>query len=421
MNTSQEDTNTTTTQQTLKQDVQASISTLLQQRQTNNSDIAIDVYRAIQNESYLLVERQLILDALDNDPFGLMKVVDNNNAEQSSNVAKFEKFLQEEEDTGNNTDGQNVNKDAVQQFPTTEENQEKQKNIELITRIKNMLRVISCTRTTTMDGYSSINAVVQFDNDGSMDKNVKKHIRLHFTFLREPQNDSIDTAVDNGKDISVDVDVEEGKKGCCRSSTKCNTTTSGESNSGSSNGVLDEQQPAKKRKRITKDTDEESTAEKDVDEDNINDSQSDDENDNISNNKGGLSPKTIVTYKIDYSIDYGKQHQLLGVDIYALGKYPSVEEAVPMFDDDIDDVGQEEGDGDDNDEDNMSRSEEDNTKLTSMKLTENDKKQSTREEFEDIVMSDEDGDDNIGNECCKNQSCYNEADATNITNDIENE
>ena len=60
-----------------------------------------------------------------------------------------------------------------------------------------------------------------------------------------------------------------------------------------------------------------------------------------------------------------QQHQLLGVDIYALGKYPSVEEAVPMFDDDI-----EEDDGEqdsDNNEDNTNGSgDEDDTKLTSM-------------------------------------------------------
>jgi len=412
----EEDTNTTTatTKQTLQQDVQSSIAKLLQQRQTNNSDIAIDVYRTIQHESHLLVERQLILDALDNDPFGLMKVVENNDAEQSD-VGNEDK-----EEDSNNTD-QKVDNDT-EESTANEDNLEIQKNIELITRIKNMLRVISCTRTTTMDGYSSIHAVVQFDNDGSMDKNVKKHIRLHFTFLREPQNDSIDTAVDNGKDISdANLEEDEDKKGCCSGSTKCNATTANsECNGGSSNSTLDEQQqPAKKRKRITKD--EESTAQKDVDEDNINDSQNDDDANTNDNSKGGLSPKTIVTYKIDYSIDYGKQHQLLGVDIYALGKHPSVEEAVPMFDDDIDDDEQE-GDVDDNDEDNMNRSGDvDDTKLTSMKQTEIDKKQSTDgEEFEDIVMSDDD-DENISNECCNNnRSCCNQKeDATNNTNDNE--
>jgi len=412
----EEDINTTTTKQTLQQDVQSSIAKLLQQRQTNNSDIAIDVYRTIQHESHLLIERQLILDALDNDPFGLMKVVENNDAEQSD-VGNEDK-----EEDSNNTD-QKVDNDT-EESTANEDNLEIQKNIELITRIKNMLRVISCTRTTTIDGYSSINAVVQFDNDDSMDKNVRNHVRLHFTFLREPQNDNIDTAVDNGKDISdKDVDVEEDKKGCCSSSTKCNATTANsECNGGSSNSTLDEQQqPAKKRKRITKD--DESTAEKDVDEDNINDSQSDDDANTNDNSKGGLSPKTIVTYKIDYSIDYGQQHQLLGVDIYALGKYPSVEEAVPMFDDDIDDddgqLGQQ---GFDNEEDNMNGSgDEDDSKLTFVKQEENDKKQSTNgEEFEDVVMSDDDG-DNIGKECCNNQSCCNEADTTNNDNDIDNE
>ena len=417
----EEDTNTTTTKQTLQQDVHSSIAKLLQHRQTNNSDIAIDVYRAIQHESYLLVERQLILDALDNDPFGLMKKVDDeNNDEQSSDVGSDN----DDDDDGYNTEDKTVNKD-IEAF-INEINPEKQKNTELITRIKSMLRVISCTRTTTIDGYSSIHAVVQFDNDGSMDKNVKNHVRLHFTFLREPQNDSMDTTVDNSVDISsADVEVEEDKKGCCSSSNKFDTPkTNGECSSGSTKAVVDEYQPAKKRKRITKDDD--STAQKDEDEA-INDSQSDDENDNASNYKGGLSPKTIVTYKIDYSIDYGKQHQLLGVDIYALGKYPSVEEAVPMFDDDdiVDNDDQlEEEDGDDNDEDdNMNKSvDEDTTKLTSMKQTENDKKQSTAngEEFEDIVMSDDD--DAIGNDRCNNKgSCCNEADTTNNDNENEND
>lgn len=58
----------------LKVAVQSSIASFLSTRLSSNGDIAQDVYRALRDEAHLLLERQLISDALDLDPFDLMRV-----------------------------------------------------------------------------------------------------------------------------------------------------------------------------------------------------------------------------------------------------------------------------------------------------------------------------------------------------------
>ena len=80
------------------------------------------------------------------------------------------------------------------------------------------MSVISCERTTTLEGYSSIHAIVQLKNDGMM-KGVDDNIRLHFAFVREPQHNNtakngdsegeVILHADADDDDNHDVDVEE--------------------------------------------------------------------------------------------------------------------------------------------------------------------------------------------------------------------
>ena len=69
----------------LKLAVKTSLAKFLSARLSSNCDIAQDVYRAMRDEANLLLERQVVADALDSDPFELMKVsssVAENNEEE---------------------------------------------------------------------------------------------------------------------------------------------------------------------------------------------------------------------------------------------------------------------------------------------------------------------------------------------------
>ena len=249
-----------------------------------------------------------------------------------------------------------------------------------------MLRVISCTRTATPEGYSSIQAVVQLDNDGKMDGAVEGYVRLHFTFLREPQHDVV-TGDDNGEHNEIFyADADDYFSD--------DDDHDGEDSTGN-------EQPSKKRKRASKDTATPASAGATKESDETDDEIiGDDEQNNkatedsqaISAGDKKFTPKTIITYKIDYSIDYGKKEQLLGVDIYALGEHPSPEEAMPMINDEVD----EEEDGAENYSEPMNEDKVGPDNNTSTK--EKDKQSpSSAEEFEDIEMSDDD-DNNPNNE-----------------------
>ena len=365
----------------LQQSVQSTITTFLENRITANSDIAVDVYRAIRDEAQLLLERQLIFDTFDADPFELMKV---SSTAEDDGSASSEKDLNEDEVSSDNK-GEKHNNDDIH---------EKQKNAKVIKRIKNILHVISCTRTATLDGYVRVYAVVELRNDGRMDKCVNENIRLHFTFLREPQHD------DFANESSVDENAVESSS----EEQDSNAKQSSERNNDNSNS--DTEQPAKKkRKGMNKHDDVSPIDSKDETADDIIHTQ---QSNNC--NSQGLTPKTIITYKIDYSIDYGKMEQLLGVDIYALGEHPSVETAVQMFDDDDDDNDNEEV-NDDMEEgtyEHLLKDDEEarnnscggccDTKGACNKMKDNSVKQSTnnKSEFEDIEMSDDDDNSN----CC---------------------
>jgi len=303
---------------TLQRAVQTALSSFLQERISEDvGDIAQDVYRAIRDEASLLLERQLICDALDSDPFRLMRV--------SSDQEEGEQFAG---DDGTKEEEQDADADELA---------EKKKNAEVIARVKDLLRVISCTRTTTAEGYSSIHCVVQLTNDGKM-QGVKDHIRLHFTYSREPQHHgSADDGMDGGnanKVIYADADdfFRDDEDNSSSDEDEETNINNGKQKQKAKND--EEEQPNKKRKRIDKDNDE-SAHENDETDDEISGSgRSSDMQDNLkdsNNNNEKFTPKTIVTYKIDYSIDHGKMERLLGVDIYALGEHPSIEEAVPIL------------------------------------------------------------------------------------------
>lgn len=184
------------------------------------------------------------------------------------------------------------------------------------------MSVISCERTTTLEGYSSIRAVIELKNDGMM-RGVNDNVRLHFTFVREPQQNETDDTTNNGYDAkrddeekNHDADVEESSYS----------------------------EDAGKRKRRTNnpcsETCNKRTCTQQQDETDVDTMMSNDSD----NNNERFTPKTIVTYKIDMSVDYGQMETLLGVDIYALGEHPSIEEAVPM-------MHEEDGEDDDDEED----------------------------------------------------------------------
>ena len=144
---------------------------------------------------------------------------------------------------------------------------------------KKMLSVVSCTRTTTVEGYTSIRAVVQFSSDGKM-KDVDGNIRLHFCFLREPQHYS--KADDNNAPAAAAAAASD--------------------------------EPEKKRKRPNEDKSEEDC-------------------DMLAQDRERqFEPNTIVSYQLDYSVDHGKMDQIFQIDVYASGRAPSVEEAIPIID-----------------------------------------------------------------------------------------
>ena len=208
---------------------------------------------------------------------------------------------------------------------------------------------------------------MQLDNDGKM-QGVKQNIRLYFTFLREPQHEAECSGTGNEDDVVAFL------SGPGNDSSEDKNDLNGTS-----------EQPSKKRRRVFMKEDHETDDEisgSGSNNDNFNSQQQHDNN--------SFTPKTIVTYKIDYSIDHGEMKPLLGVDVYALGEYPSVEEAIPMMDDEQDESEEILDTGEQGEHNGVSTEEKDN------------RKQSTSAEFEDIIMSEDDEnnshtDENNGN------------------------
>ncbi len=191
------------------------------------------------------------------------------------------------------------------------------------------MTVISCTRSTTQDGYSSIQATVQLKNDGQMSID---HVKLYFSFLREPQHASFtdpNRPVDNGSDNTI-------------YTGKDYVVFSEEKESKNKDGKTQRKKSKRKFEEEEFDSEHETKKSKQSNECKLPDNEvgiQTNDNDEI------FSPKTIVTYKIDFSVDNGKIEPLLAVQVLALGDHPSVEPAVPMDQDDDDDYDDEEVEG----------------------------------------------------------------------------
>jgi hypothetical protein len=244
-----------------------------------------------------------------------------------------------------------------------------------------MMTVVSCTRTTNLEGYSSIQAVVQLANDGKM-QDVKDNVRLHFTFLREPQHASDDGAKDDEVvyEDAEDYFIDESSE--CDEGDDDNGTSYGKDTNKTTKRKHSDDASSKQQSKKAKRSNGASTDAND-DMDVAGTEETDDEIcDNEGNDKDNATfkPKTIITYRVDYSVDYSKMQQLFGVDIYALGEHPSVEEAIPM-------IGGEDDDVSANDQGSDGGSDQGGAKVTT---GESDKNKSSKDtEFEEVEMSDE--------------------------------
>jgi hypothetical protein len=229
-----------------------------------------------------------------------------------------------------------------------------------------MMSVIKCERTTTLEGYSSIHAVLQLTNDGMM-KGVDDNVRLHFAFVREPQHNNTPNDGDSKGGVLIHADAYDN----------------GDHDSDVDESGYSDSDYAVKRKRsqVSQQSNKRINTQQE--------GKTDDEMSNgTDNNNDSFTPKTIVTYKIDVSVDYGQMETLLGVDIYALGEHPSVEEAVPMTheEDEKDEDGEDVDPttSDDDDCDDVTEQEREGLKTGGQALCkEND-------DFEEIEMADAD-------------------------------
>jgi len=327
-----------------------------------NDSTDVDIYRTLRDVSSLLYETQIVRDVFDSDPFGLSWRMNDGGDDEEAKGAKGG----EDEEENDNEDKNNESNDA-------DEYNEK-KNNRILSQIQNMLQVTSCHRTTTPHGHSSIYAIVQFnvnDNDGATDNNtlVKHNIRLRFNFVREP-NIAFDLATITSQQeqqfqysSTADVDTEINDNDEEEEEEENDDDEEEEEEEEEevvTNRITPEQKqqqqqqqhplPAsKKRKIMTNDNDEEEDDE--------------DADDSSSSAQSTIPPpqqqqqqsslpqqkyKTQISYKIDYSIDYGKFESLLGIDIYAINNYPSIYPAISIIDnynDENYDDDEDEGDG----------------------------------------------------------------------------
>jgi len=133
----------------LTKSVRSAIHAFVSSKASDGEALPADVLRLIRDEAALLLERQLICDTLDADPYKLC-----------------------EDDA-----------DVRRQFG----------------RLQGLMNVTACTRTKTMEGNVAIHCVVEL----SKDSKIKECVRLEFTYDRSPITymDAKDNANDdNGND-----------------------------------------------------------------------------------------------------------------------------------------------------------------------------------------------------------------------------
>lgn len=119
----------------LTQEVRGALSSFVSSRKEDGDHVAVDILRTVRDEAANMLERQMIWDTFDSDPFKLC-----------------------EEDVA----------------------MRKQ-----IRRAKSVMDVISCSRCSTKDGYASIDAAVSLKKDTMM-RDVNDHLKLVFSYERMP-------------------------------------------------------------------------------------------------------------------------------------------------------------------------------------------------------------------------------------------
>ena len=120
----------------LTKSVRSAIHAFVSSKASDGEALPADVLRLIRDEASLLLERQIICDTLDADPYKLC-----------------------EDDA-----------DVRRQFG----------------RLQGLMNVVSCTRTKTMDGNVTIHCVVELSRDDKMNANIKENVRLEFAYDRSP-------------------------------------------------------------------------------------------------------------------------------------------------------------------------------------------------------------------------------------------
>lgn len=139
----------------LVRSVRSAISSFLKHQTEEEGHIAVDILRAIKDEAHLQMERQIICDTFDASL----------NFRCNSLKSQIE-------------------------------------------RIKSCMSVISCSRTTTLTGMSTIESIVEFAKAPFMSSTVKECIRMRFNFKR--LNIDINHYED---DIKSDKDIDNEKNG----------------------------------------------------------------------------------------------------------------------------------------------------------------------------------------------------------------
>lgn len=191
-------------------------------------------------------------------------------------------------------------------------------------------------------------------------KAVKDNVRLQFSFLREPQQDH---------EVNDEIDT----KLCAKTSDEYESESGRDTATTAAKRKRNRSLDARQTKKLKNDIGSKLVSDC-VTEEEENSSNADTTPDESHNRNSAFKPKTIITYKVEYSVDYGKLKKLFGVDIYASGQFPSVEEAMPIIDD-ADNT---------RDEESVSCAGKDNYNECEVKMTTGDS------EYEEIEMSSND-------------------------------
>ena len=206
----------------LTNSVRSAITAFVANKTSDGEHLPADILRIVRDEASNLLERQLICDTLDADPYKL--------CEDDKDIRRQMKWFQQ------------------------------------------ILNVVSCSRTKTLEGRVNFHCVVELSRDAKMNKNVRDCIRLEFTYDRSPVSYS-DYCSGSSQGCLLDDDDDDGN-----ASMATGTNTIG-----------------------------------------------------VKAHKG-----TRVMYSIDFSRDYGQKQRLITIEVMASGEAPSAEQAIPMEDDDDD-------------------------------------------------------------------------------------